>query len=186
MKYRLLLVLSVLLLSESHAQFLLKPEGFVTAQGKGYYVVEVPGATQQQLFEAVERRVQTSFGAYRDRIATDSSKEIIFQATDRQALNYSGRSYDVTFQAGFEFKDGKIKVNAPVIKSIRSFNPPADSVVFVLGIKSQEALIFQSWHSFVYDKKDKLRNRLLKETLESFVNKRMLTPLLAVRTSEEW
>lgn len=165
---------------------MLRPEGFATAQGKAYYVIEVPGATKQQLFEAVERRIQTAFGSYRDRIVTDSDKEIIFQATDRQALTYAGRSYDVTFQAGFEFKDGKVKVNAPLIKSIRSFNPKVDSVASVLWIKSAGPLIFQPWRSFVYDKKDKLRNRLLKETLESFINERVLTPLLTVDTNEEW
>ncbi|MCF3110751.1 hypothetical protein LL912_18350 [Niabella sp. CC-SYL272] len=186
MKYRLLLAIFILSLSESHAQFLLKPEGFATARGNEYYVVEVPGTTQQQLFEAVECRVKTGFGSFQDRIAAIPYGEIVFQATDRQALHYSGRSYDVTFQAGFEFKDGKIKVNAPVIKNIRSFNPMVDSVASVLFIKSPGPMIFQEWRSFVFDKKNRLKNRLLKETLELFVNKRLLQPLLAINTNEAW
>lgn len=109
MKYRLLLVLFVLQVLKSNAQFLLKPDGFATAQGNDYYVLKVPGATQQQLFEAVERRVQTSFGSYRDRITADPGRELLFQATDRKRLHYYGRDFDVTFQAGFAFKDGKIK-----------------------------------------------------------------------------
>ncbi|SDC78995.1 hypothetical protein [Niabella drilacis] len=186
MKYRLLLASLFLMLSESHAQFLLQPGGFVADGGKGFYVVEVPGASQQQLFEALERRVQTSFGAFRSRVSADEGRELLFQATDRGGLTYYGRDYDVTFLASFEFKKGKIKVNAPVIKSIRSFNPLVDSVASLLTVKSQEPLIFREWRSFVYDKKDKLKNRQLKETLEAFMNKRILEPLLAVSAAEAW
>lgn len=165
---------------------MLKPDGFATAGGKAYYVIEVPGASQQQLFEAVERRIQTSFGSFRDRIVTDPGKEIVFQATDRQGLNYYGKDYDITFQAGFEFKEGKIKVNAPVIRSIRSFNPRVDSAATVLAVKSPGTVIFLNRNYFVYDKKGKLKNRQLKEMLETVFNQELLAPLLAVKHTEEW
>jgi len=186
MKYHFLLAAFFFILSKSDAQFLLKPGGFVTSAGRDYYVITVPGASQQQLFEAVERRIQTSFGSFRDRIAADPGKEIVFQATDRQGLNYYGKDYDVTFLASFEFKDGKIKVNAPLIRSIRSFNPRTDSVAAVLSVNSPGAVIFLNRGYFVYDKKGKLKNPPLKELLESLVNDEILAPLLAVKTTEDW
>ncbi|MGJ7032756.1 hypothetical protein [Niabella hirudinis] len=146
----------------------------------------MPGASQQQLFDAVERRIQTSFGSFRDRISTDPGREIVFQATDRHGLNYYGKDYDVTFQASFEFKEGKIKVNAPLIRNIRSFNPRIDSVAAVLAVNSPGTVIFLNRGWFVYDKKGKLKNRPLKELLESLFNDEILAPLLAVKAAEDW
>ncbi|WP_018627630.1 hypothetical protein [Niabella aurantiaca] len=186
MKYHFLLAAFLLILSESDAQFLLKPDGFAASGGKNYYVIEVPGASQQQLFEAVERRIQASFGSFRDRIVTDPGKEIIFQATDRRGLNYYRKDYDITFQASFEFKEGKIKVNAPVIRGIRSFDPRVDSVATVLAVRSPGTVIFLNRSYFVYDKKGKLKNRSLKEILETRFNHELLAPLLAVKTTEDW
>ncbi|MBZ4189536.1 hypothetical protein [Niabella beijingensis] len=186
MKYQFLLTAFFFLLTKSEAQFLLKPGGFAAADGKGYYVIEVPGASRQQLFEAVERRISTSFGSFRDRISTDPDKEIVFQATERGGLNYYGKDYDITFQASFEFRDGRIKVNAPVIRNIRSFNPRIDSAATVLAVKSPGTVIFLNRSYFVYDKKGKLKNRPLKEMLETLFNEEILAPLLAVNANEDW
>lgn len=77
-------------------------------------------------------------------------------------------------------------MNAPVIKNIRSFNPPVDSIATVLSVKSPGSVIFLNRPLFVYDKKGKLKNRQLKDLLEMFFNEEILKPLLAIKINEEW
>lgn len=179
--------LSILLLAISafgHAQFLLTPDGFKTADGKNYYVIDAPGYSKQQLFEMVDRRAIASFGTHRNRVVSGEPDEVLIEATNKNQLNYRDWDFDILFNTSFEFKDGKIKVNAPLIKSMKSYFGNTDSLRANFYIKSPTNIFNRN--AVVFDDRDKLRNKELKIALEELFNNNILQSLTQLTVSSDW
>jgi len=101
--------------------FSLKSDGtFVSDEGNNYIIVEYEGKTQQELFNLVKANVLTLYNNPQRVLNEIEPSNITIRATSD--VLWSGmrlvggfQEYRAKYNYVFQFKDGKIRVNAPLI-----------------------------------------------------------------------
>lgn len=100
-----------------------KCEYIITDSLKNYYVFYFDGNTQSTLFNKVLIGVTKTFLSAKDVVSKVDNSLISINSTHRIVDNLLDglivMTYDVNYIIEFEFKDGKIKVNAPSLVSIK-------------------------------------------------------------------
>ena len=101
--------------------FSLKSDGtFVSDEGKNYIIVEYEGKTQQELFNLVKANVLTLYNNPQSVLNEIEPSNITIRAISN--VLWSGirlvggfQEYRAKYNYVFQFKDGKIRVSAPLI-----------------------------------------------------------------------
>lgn len=193
----LLLCVAVLLATlKGNTQFVLKPDGFETANGGNYFIVEVPDKSQQELFKEVKNKIMANYGAFYDqsRITTNTSDEITLKTVDKKRLVYYEKNFDISFQIRIEFKEGRIKVNAPVIQTINNSKARNTAPGTVLYVRYPGKTVSFNGNGFtivkkdlyVFDRKGKLKNKQLQQLLETAFNDQILPAILPAKDRAGW
>lgn len=101
--------------------FKLHPQGFLTEDKQDYKVLEVTGQKQSQLYVNVLNAINTLYSNPQKGLSTVEGESISLTAYKKKAFKGSGGimtyDYDVDYTLSFLFKDGKIRVNAPVFEA---------------------------------------------------------------------
>ena len=103
------------------ANFSLKSDGtFLTEDGKSYIIVEFEGKTAKELYDMVKANVLTLYNNPQHVLNEIESKNITVRALSdvlhsTYKLGSAFTEYRVMYTLVFQFKDGKIRVNAPEI-----------------------------------------------------------------------
>lgn len=125
MKKLLLTALFTLITISMSAQlFELTHVGFVDAKNKNnsYVVVPFEGKTQQEIFNLVLEAIGKSFVSPNDRYSKVEYSQINLNGIYPNAtlINRMGMklTFDMYFNVIFEFKDGKMRINGPIINKI--------------------------------------------------------------------
>lgn len=194
MKKLLTITFAIFIAAIGNAQFILTPNGFKTSDGKDYYVIERSNLSQKNLFEQLEAKIMANYGSRRDdsRITSTPFSELTLKTVERKKLVYYGKKFNIDFQTSFDLKDGKIRVNAPVIEKI--YLPENDSRNSVLYIKlpankmtfNGAGFTIIAKDMYVYDKKSKLKNKQLKQLLENVFNQQILAAILPSADKSDW
>jgi len=119
------IVLSFFFSMEINAQnvvnFSLKSDGtFTTEDGKSYVVIEFEGKTAQDLYNTVKANVLTLYNSPQDVLNEIEPKNITIRALSdvlhsTYKLGSAFTEYKAMYTLVFQFKDGRIRVNAPEI-----------------------------------------------------------------------
>ena len=125
MKTKLLfLVLSFLtfaLQAQDLVNFKLQQDGsFVAEDGKSYVVVEYEGMTAQELYSMVKSNVMSLYKSPKTVMSENEPIDLTIHALssnieEQSKFPYGFITYDAYYNYAFHFKDGRIKVDAPVI-----------------------------------------------------------------------
>lgn len=183
MKKNLFLLAAFFISLTSFAQdykFVLSPDGIVTTnpEDPNYLVYDYPNFTQKELYEKVLMAIGEIFTSPKDVLSTVQDKQISILCNIKNGVQRTKfHPFDVKFKLVFEFKDNKIKVNAPVVERITTMT---------VAHKFQEMFIRKSvlplggTEFTIYNMKGKLKNEKAKETLEYTVNATVFTILAKV------
>ena len=99
---------------------------FATEDGKDFIVYKQEGKTAKELFDMVCVNVGKIYQSPQNVMSTVEGKSVSIRAISQSCLyrKLLGMKdyYTVHYNLFFEFKDGRIKINAPVINSIYSSN----------------------------------------------------------------
>lgn len=119
----LIAFLSFVCALNSFAQFKAAPIGIVTEDDKYYLVKEYEGKTAQQLYKAVEAYIMSSYVSPKNVMSGQEYSMINLSPLYKNA--FSNRSVlgvkvyvDVRMTWVFRFKDGRLRIDAPVINSM--------------------------------------------------------------------
>ncbi len=94
--------------------FTLAPEGFLSKEKTDYIVVDVPKASQQELYDKVLKSINSLYSNPKEGLTLVNGQSITLSAYQKGAITVSGSfHYDVDYNLTFLFKDGRIRINAP-------------------------------------------------------------------------
>lgn len=153
-------------------QFVLTPDGFRTEGGQDFYVKEISGKSKDDLFMSTYKSVRALYNNATDDIVRDSTEIVSITSVAKKAVAINvgiKLNYDLTYKLSFEFKDEKIKVNAPVIIKIE--DKGGDLIYLNRDIKKEEGgRIFKGRSVFAGDN---LKMSNVKNDLEKVINEKV-------------
>lgn len=116
----LLSVLPATLIAQNDSiRFEFTPEGsFLTAnEGKDYAVLSCPGLSQEELYNKFYIAVSRLCDSPKDHISYIERQMISYTNIEKEGVTLKGggskMTYDVEFTVKMEFKDGRVKIDAP-------------------------------------------------------------------------
>ena len=174
---------SLAIIGFAQANFTLNNKcGFEASDGKGYMVIPFEGKTAHELYDMVRVNVGKSYNSPKEVMSVVEDKSIAIYATVdgiyKENLFLVNGTYSSKYSLNFEFKDGKIKVEAPLLGSgmvkytngkFESYDAVADELAKKLFEKNGEP------------KKKKINNI---KAIEGYFNN-LINKLLAVNAGEE-
>lgn len=115
------IILFTLLFSlETKAQFRITPSGVVCTDSLGYYVVPVPELTAKQLYQSVTGYLLANYPT--DNVSTAGLPDETLIANIRVPHAFACYKFlwqttyaDVELNITFRFKDGKMRIDAPIV-----------------------------------------------------------------------
>lgn len=171
---RILFLLVLLSSITCKAQFIIKDGPLTTEDGKGYVVYEFEGMTQKELFTKAKSALTSSYISPKDVMSTSEYETISITAyTDNicwpiKILGQPSKScVDVTYKITFQFKDEKIRIDAPyIINCTQGHGENKKEYIFGSGWGVAD----MSPTLYLYNTKGKLRYPKLKEATEKGMN----------------
>lgn len=153
--------------------FTLTPDGFVNTndEGKGFVVFETTG-TQQELYNKAKTYLMKLYRSPKD-VLSESAPETITingistDAVQKKAMGMVAVSYDMNYTIVLQFKDGKVRVDAPSF-SLYSDGSGKPIKMYLKG-KSNGGVGSEVINT-IYNTKGQLKAKYAKDQLESFFN----------------
>lgn len=103
--------------AQDYVSFILQRNGtFVNPEGGDYIVVEYEGKTASELYSMVKNNVM-SFYKNPKEVMSENEPEMISIRGFHDKAWYSGAYFGAFYNLSFRFKDGKIRIDRPVIDS---------------------------------------------------------------------
>lgn len=157
--------------------FQLLPNGFVDSSNpdKDYIVIEFSGLSQNQIYNKALSAINKNCASSKNVISQVENSQITLNATlpnvaVRHNLGFSF-PYDMSYSLALEFKDGKLRINAPKIKEILQVQQGAGLVwVRMYVSKNDKKSHTRANKPYIYNKKGKLENKKHKESIENATN----------------
>lgn len=100
--------------------FKLTPIGFVNSSdtSKKYIVIEVPNKSSQELFKTSLLYFTSKYNSPKDVISKVEGSAITINGFQQNTIRQNGTAtpFDINYTIAFQFKDGKIKIDAPTFR----------------------------------------------------------------------
>ena len=160
--------------------FELTKDGFKSNVGKDYIVIEVNGS-KEELFKKSKLYFNSIY----------KNPDEVMSVVDKEAINIGGYSsksirrsnlhrFDMNYTLIFSFKDGRVKVDSPVIR-LTTFTG-----------KSQEMFIYRKKSDLmgsyfgIYGKDGKIRYQKAIDDLNNYFNSYLVEYINAVKGNDDW
>ena len=163
----LLLLISIVVNAQSAVKFSLRPDGTFLSENSSSIIIEFEGKTAQELYSMVKSNVITLYKSPKTVLSENEPINLSIRAISESLYNTYKLpggfvSYKAHYNLVFHFKDGRIKVDAPVIDKF-------------LDIEATGVALSKSFVSLVddwFDKKGiaKSKNKKDIEKVESIFN----------------
>jgi hypothetical protein len=118
----MLLFIATLSFAQSNVNFSVTKYGTyeVPFSSNDYYVITFPNQTQTQLYTSALKAITRDFVSAKDVVSKVENEMISVNAIHRFTESYSAFSltYDVNYTFEMEFRDGRVRINAPNIVRI--------------------------------------------------------------------
>ena len=190
---KVLFIFLVMFSSQIMAQtFQLTPNGFVDSSNieKNFIVKDFNGESQEQLFKKALMSIGKNFVSPKDVISKVEYSQItvnciLKNVTARHPLGMN-LPFDMNLNIVFEFKDGRMKINAPTIINIYQQGPY--DVNLYLNKKSRGSG-FLTNEPYIFDNKGKISEKKHKKSIENATNsfiKRIIDDMNSATNNSNW
>lgn len=186
---KIILVLLVLFTVSftANAQFTLTKNGLVSTENPElkYIVLEFPGKTQQELFQNVNVYLHSLQSNPRRSLRTIEDQAIMVDMIAHDSIFMAKilgvvQTGDLSYNISFEFKDGRVKVNAPT--NLRLFVVrPADGEAEIVRARDGKPV---NYVDGIFDRRGKIREPKIKQSIENYFHNYILQIFNAVNS--EW
>lgn len=119
MKKSIFILISVVTTLLQAQSFKLSPLGFVNAEepSKTYVVLEFPEKTKEEIYKQVMFKLNKMFNSPKDVLSVLENESITINAIDsKRVRRTSMHSFKNRYTLTLEFKNGKMKINAPIFE----------------------------------------------------------------------
>ncbi len=146
----------------ANAKFTLTPQGVINETNEDYIVIDCPGKSQQELFSAVQMYLSSIYVNPKEVLSIIDGKSITVTGFSKGVIyrkNLVVKTSDIGYTISFKFKDGKLRVDNPYIRSIHPTGMPEISIHVVRPSIMEEG---------VFTSKGKVINEKTKTSIEDF------------------
>ncbi len=161
---KLILLFGVLCfaINDLQAQFVLTPNGLKCEGDNDYIVIEFEDKTKEQLFDNTHLFASSSFVSPHDVISVSGKEQITLNgvATNIRWRNIILKHCSVNFTITILFKDGKIRINNPIINRI--YTSGSELKLVKSNVMTTDG---------IFKKNGKIYSEPTKEDIENFFNK---------------
>lgn len=187
MKKIIAIIVAMLPLVTFAQSFTLTPNGLVNAEDttKHFVVVEVPG-TKSELFAKAKTAVTAMWNSPKDVMSCNEPDIITVNGYNGDAIyrKLLGAKYYFSFnyRLQLQFKDGKIRIDAPVVDKAELQNNKG-TLYFCCGKDSF------SGSAYVFNKEGKVKYKDQKKQLEDYLNGLIATLVDKIKngaSNEDW
>lgn len=169
------------------AQFQLTASGFVAQKDstKTYFVVDVPGTKQAELYKRSLLYLNGLYVSPKDVLSSVDGESITVNAVAKRAIKmkhlYLNPSWDVNYTIGFQFKDDRLRITRPSINKIYTYTGDIYRTASISGNQGTN-------HKEIYSKKGELKLKDGKENLETYINGyvKAFIEAVAKKTDDNW
>lgn len=167
MKQSILLIAISLFYFGLNAQYFeLTSSGFINPEtGKDYVVLEFPEKSQEDIYNGVVSFINSNYVSPKDVMSLTPTREITLHGIEKKSIRRNAMHvFDNSYTISFQFKDGKLRINAPGV-SIETYRYTGHQQIVFQGNFGINKEYFG-----VYKKNGDLRLKKAKGDLESFAN----------------
>lgn len=148
------------------AQFTLTTQGMRTAaNGESYQVYEMPGKTQAAIYKDALLYLNGIYANPKEVLSMVEGEMITISAREPNMVRRNKlHVFNMDYSISLEFKDGKMKVNAPSFTLTTITNGRRQQ----LGVQGSSSI--SGGDMFIYNRSGKLKSELAKADLDAFFN----------------
>jgi len=165
--------------------FSLTPEGFRNniESDKDYIVIDFPNNTQEELFKRVLLFVNSSFVSPKDVISKVDNELISLNGFAKDAVkgNFIG-SFDLNYTISIQFKDGRIRINAPSINKMINISTKVQEMILVGGTDLTGS------YFAIFNRKGEVKSQNAKVCLEDYFENLINTLIdtVKINKNDDW
>ena len=180
-------MLSMLMMAQT---FTLTYKGFVDSENpeNHYLVVPFEGLTKDQIFIKAQRAVAKAFISGKNVMTNIPNEQISIngilpEATFRSPMGMK-LPFDMKFTMDLEFKDGKMRINAPHILELRQEASLGD--VFMYLTKAEAGSTFIKKNFAIFKNDGRVNENKHKENIENKTNELVVYIINVMKDDSDW
>ena len=180
-------LLSTLVMAQT---FILTYKGFVDSEKpeNNYLVVNFDGLTKEQIYTKAQRAVAKAFISGKNVMTNIPNEQISIngilpEATVRKPAGMK-LPFDMEFTMDLEFKDGKMRINAPHIIELRQKATLGD--VFMYLTKAEAGSSFLKKNYAIFKNDGSVNEKKHKENIENKTNELIANLLAEMKDDSDW
>ena len=180
-------MLSMLMMAQT---FTLTYKGFVDSEKpeNDYLVVTFDGLTKEQIYVKAQRAVAKSFISGKNVMTNIPNEQISIngilpEATVRSPMGMK-LPFDMKFTMDLEFKDGKMRINAPHILELRQEATLGD--VFMYLTKAEAGSTFIKKNFAIFKNDGRVNEKKHKENIENKTNELVAYIIKVMKDDSDW
>ena len=180
-------MLSMLMMAQT---FTLTYKGFVDSEKpeNNYLVVTFDGLTKEQIYIKAQKAVAKSFISGKNVMTNIPNEQIringiLPEATVRSPMGMK-LPFDMKFTMDLEFKDGKMRINAPHILELRQEASLGD--VFMYLTKAEAGSTFIKKNFAIFKNDGRVNEKKHKENIENKTNELVAYIIKVMKDDSDW
>ena len=180
-------MLSMLMMAQT---FTLTYKGFVDSEKpeNDYLVVTFDGLTKEQIYIKAQKAVAKSFISGKNVMTNIPNEQISIngilpEATVRSPMGMK-LPFDMKFTMDLEFKDGKMRINAPHILELRQEASLGD--VFMYLTKAEAGSTFIKKNFAIFKNDGRVNEKKHKENIENKTNELVAYIIKVMKDDSDW
>jgi len=180
-------MLSMLMMAQT---FTLTYKGFVDSEKpeNNYLVVTFDGLTKEQIYIKAQKAVAKSFISGKNVMTNIPNEQISIngilpEATVRSPMGMK-LPFDMKFTMDLEFKDGKMRINAPHILELRQEASLGD--VFMYLTKAEAGSTFIKKNFAIFKNDGRVNEKKHKENIENKTNELVAYIIKVMKDDSDW
>lgn len=182
-KFFLFVIVAMVAYANGFAQFKVTPDGVKTESGDNFIIVNANSVSQKELYQRCEAMLMKEFTNPEKVLSRQPNNIITVHGVYPDAVQYSndGTSYDVDCTITFMFKDGKVRIDAPVIEKLTDYDYGITDTYLAKGGSR-----FVTGAFYLYKKDGTPRDAKTIANLEKWVNLTIDEYKKKILTNDEW
>jgi len=165
-------------------KFVLTEQGLRTNSGKDYIVLNYPGMSQETLYKLYLSKLSAIYISPKDAISSVPNSMINITGFARNICSQGFVHYDSYYTVVFQFKDGKVKINAPAMQG--SDGEIARSGKYFIYLKGSYNPGFGYVKFSIWNNKGKLKKGKFKKSIEDYFNDYIATIVKDTNKKDKW
>lgn len=183
---KLILIPLILLSFMMNAQekLVLTENGFKTVSGKDYIVIDYPGMSQKALYNLYLSTLTKLYISPRDVLSKVPFNMINVNGFVKNICSQSFVHYDSHYTIVFQFKDDKVRINAPIMRG--AHGEIARSGKYFIYLKTNYVSGLEYIKFGIWNKKGKLKKDKWRNAIEDYFNNYIADILKETNKKDNW